>query len=104
MTDAALPGGEAGGGHDPWAPPESRPSLDKNPAPDDAPRPPSVHDQATVTSMPSDGFAAPDATAPTGPAPGYGYPPPGPPTFATSMRSLDRNGSKPSPQYSIPKR
>lgn len=77
MTDAALPGGEAGGGHDPWAPPESRPSLDKNPAPDDAPRPPSVHDQATVTSMPSDGFAAPDATAPTGPAPGYGYPPPG---------------------------
>ncbi|MEV0240073.1 DUF4190 domain-containing protein [Streptomyces sp. NPDC050674] len=82
MTDATQPDG----GHDPWAPPESTPSLDKNPAP----QPPSVHDQATVTSMP--GFTPPTGTpqydpagtgavppppmAPTGPgAPGgYGYP------------------------------
>ncbi|MEU4468590.1 DUF4190 domain-containing protein [Streptomyces sp. NPDC024017] len=85
MTDATQPGG---GSHDPWAPPESTPSLDKN----QTPQPPSVHDQATVTSMP--GFTPPAGTpqydpsgtgtgavppppvAPTGPgAPGgYGYP------------------------------
>lgn len=85
MTDATQPDG---GSHDPWAPPESAPSLDKNPTP----QPPSVHDQATVTSMP--GFTPPTGTphfdqsgtgtgavppppvAPTGPgAPGgYGYP------------------------------
>ena len=86
MTDAA----QAGGGQDPWAPPENRPSLDKHPAPGDASQPPSVHDQATVTSMPSDGFAAPGDPAPAGPgpadsgpaapAPGYAppaFPPPG---------------------------
>ncbi|KUL40321.1 DUF4190 domain-containing protein [Streptomyces regalis] len=81
MTDAA----QAGGGQDPWAPPENRPSLDKNPAPGDASQPQSVHDHATVTSMPSDGFAPPGAPAPAGsgpagPAPGYAlpaYPPPG---------------------------
>ncbi|MET9969321.1 DUF4190 domain-containing protein [Streptomyces sp. NPDC006356] len=77
MTDTAQPGGEAGGEHDPWAPPENRPSLDKKPAPGAASQPPSVHDQATVTSMPSEGFAAPDGTAPTDPAGGYAYPPPG---------------------------
>ncbi|MCK8435965.1 DUF4190 domain-containing protein [Streptomyces sp. D2-8] len=85
MTDATQPDG---GSHDPWAPPESTPSLDKN----QTPQPPSVHDQATVTSMP--GFTPPTGTpqydpsgagagavppppaAPTGPgAPGgYGYP------------------------------
>ncbi|MDQ0716528.1 putative membrane protein [Streptomyces luteogriseus] len=83
MTDATQPDG---GSHDPWAPPESTPSLDKN----QTPQPPSVHDQATVTSMP--GFTPPAGTpqydpsgtgavppppvAPTGPgAPGgYGYP------------------------------
>ncbi|MEU0168111.1 DUF4190 domain-containing protein [Streptomyces iakyrus] len=85
MTDATQPDG---GSHDPWAPPESKPSLDKN----RTPQPPSVHDQATVTSMP--GFTPPAGTpqydpsgsgtgavppppvAPTGPgAPGgYGYP------------------------------
>ncbi|MET9392400.1 DUF4190 domain-containing protein [Streptomyces sp. NPDC006624] len=86
MTDPTQPDG--GGGHDPWAPPEHKPSLDKNPAPG----PPSVHDQATVTSMPSVGFTPPVGTppfdgtgsgaavppppvAPTGPATGgYGYP------------------------------
>lgn len=85
MTDATQPDG---GSHDPWAPPESTPSLDKS----QTPQPPSVHDQATVTSMP--GFTPPTGTpqydpsgagtgavppppvAPTGPgAPGgYGYP------------------------------
>ncbi|MEG8280508.1 DUF4190 domain-containing protein [Streptomyces sp. AHA2] len=90
MTDPTQPGG--GGGHDPWAPPENRPSLDKNqpPAQPPAQGPGSVHDQATVTSMP--GFTPPAGTpqydttgagavppppvAPTGPgtAGGYGYP------------------------------
>ncbi|MFI7412323.1 DUF4190 domain-containing protein [Streptomyces sp. NPDC049627] len=85
MAEATQPSGEAGGGHDPWAPPENRPSLEKKPAPGEASQPPSVHDQATVTSMPSDGFAAPGDAAPAGsgpaaPAPGYappGYAPPG---------------------------
>ncbi|MFJ8468387.1 DUF4190 domain-containing protein [Streptomyces swartbergensis] len=88
MTDPTQPGG--GGGHDPWAPPENRPSLDKDQPPTAGP--PSVHDQATVTSMPSAGFTPPVGTpqfdtsgsgavppppaAPTGPAAtgGYGYP------------------------------
>ncbi|WP_039933779.1 DUF4190 domain-containing protein [Streptomyces viridochromogenes] len=78
MTDATQPDG---GGHDPWAPPESRPSLDKGRPPTQGP--PSVHDQATVTSMPSVSFTPPAGTgavppppvAPTGPATGgYGYP------------------------------
>ncbi|MEU3932044.1 DUF4190 domain-containing protein [Streptomyces sp. NPDC029044] len=87
MTDATQPDGGGGAGHDPWAPPENKPSLDKN----QRPQQPSVHDQATVTSMP--GFTPPAGTpqfdpsgtgavppppvAPTGPgaAPGgYGYP------------------------------
>ncbi|MBB4712275.1 DUF4190 domain-containing protein [Streptomyces luteogriseus] len=90
MTDATQPDGGGGTGHDPWAPPEHTPSLDKQ-QPSTA-GPPSVHDQATVTSMP--GFTPPTGTpqydpsgtgtgavppppvAPTGPgAPGgYGYP------------------------------
>ncbi|MGW8064417.1 DUF4190 domain-containing protein [Streptomyces ziwulingensis] len=97
MTDATQPGGDANGAHDPWAPPGSRPSLDKghdaaSPArpagavppwqpPPSAP-PPSVHDQATIASMPSPVFGAaenavpPPPVAPGGPgAPGgYGYP------------------------------
>ncbi|MFF2408665.1 DUF4190 domain-containing protein [Streptomyces sp. NPDC058092] len=66
----------AGGGapHDPWAPPDSRVPLEK-PAGD--PRPPAVHDQPTMTSMPGagDGSApatGPGAGAPTGPVPGAG--------------------------------
>ncbi|MGW7496622.1 DUF4190 domain-containing protein [Streptomyces luteogriseus] len=90
MTDATQPDGGGGAGHDPWAPPEHTPSLDKQEPPTVGP--PSVHDQATVTSMP--GFTPPTGTpqydpsgtgtgavppppvAPTGPgAPGgYGYP------------------------------
>lgn len=112
MTDGRRAGGDEGVGDNPWAPPESRPSLEKNaPAPEQQPpvqdRPPapaqppfppsSVHDQATMASMPGDDFpppafgapagvrpvtpAVPSAVppppvAPTGPAApgGYGYP------------------------------
>ena len=103
MTDAARPGGEdSAADRDPWSPPESGPSLHKDgdagpPRPQEPPRPagdtppwpqpPTVHDQATVTSMPSAGFGGgpdgavpPPPVAPGGPgvppgaAPGYGYP------------------------------
>ncbi|MFA3876813.1 DUF4190 domain-containing protein [Streptomyces sp. MMCC 100] len=97
MTDEIRPGGDSAGGHDPWAPPESGPSLDKGagagqaqepprPSASDAPPPwqppPGVHDQATITSMPGAGYAAPDSAVPPPPvAPdgagvpvGYGYP------------------------------
>ncbi|MCZ9349161.1 DUF4190 domain-containing protein [Streptomyces mutabilis] len=104
MTDATRPGGDSNGAQDPWAPPESRPSLDKNrdaapgvpqqPAPPAAggvppwqqqqppAQPPSVHNQATVASMPAAGFPPPEAAVPPPPiAPGgpgvqggYGYP------------------------------
>ncbi|MFF7054927.1 DUF4190 domain-containing protein [Streptomyces griseorubiginosus] len=67
MTDGTQPGGE--GGRDPWAAPESGPSLEKSPPP------PSVHDQNTVTSVPGDGYGFPPP-APAGPTPGYGYPAP----------------------------
>lgn len=80
MTDATQPGGE-NGGYDPWAPPEHRTFPDGK-APDAGP--PSVHDQATVTSMPAAGFTPPvgdsgqvppPPLAPQGPATsGYGYP------------------------------
>ncbi|MBV7698042.1 DUF4190 domain-containing protein [Streptomyces sp. TRM70350] len=79
MTDGTQSGG---GGHDPWAPPGNKSSLDKNQAPDAAPstpQPPSVHDQATVTSMPSAGFTPPAGTTPfdySGPGPGPAVPPP----------------------------
>ncbi|EDY57303.1 integral membrane protein [Streptomyces sviceus ATCC 29083] len=66
MTDGTQSSGD---GRDPWAPPESGPSLEKSPSPG-AGQPPSVHDQATVTSVPNDGFPPPGA------APGYGYPAP----------------------------
>ncbi|MFC9508530.1 DUF4190 domain-containing protein [Streptomyces sp. NPDC057002] len=82
MSDATQPGG---GGHDPWAPPENRPSLEKDQPPTAGP--PSVHDQATVTSMPNAAFTPPTGTpqydstgsGPTVPPPpaapgGYGYP------------------------------
>ncbi len=103
MTDATRPGGDSNGANDPWAPPESKPSLEKNrdaapgvpqqpasPAAGDVPpwqpppsaQPPSVHDQATVVSMPAAGFPPPESAvppppiAPGGPAVpgGYGYP------------------------------
>ncbi|MGW4047448.1 DUF4190 domain-containing protein [Streptomyces sp. NPDC004721] len=102
MTDGTQAGGGAGA-EDPWAPPGSRPSLEKDtsaPAPSAGPEqppgftPPSVHDQATMASMPAAGFPPPAFGAPTadsavppppvaptgpgipaGPVPGgYGYP------------------------------
>ncbi|WP_043688138.1 DUF4190 domain-containing protein [Streptomyces xylophagus] len=107
MGDQTQPDGGAGANSDPWAPPESRPSLEKSapqqpvpgqhPVPGQQPAPgqwsapqdrqpppqsPSVHNQATVTSLPSDGFAPPaPGTPPT--APGYGQPgtPPGLPSY-----------------------
>ncbi|MGZ3118037.1 DUF4190 domain-containing protein [Streptomyces sp. H62] len=97
MSDATQPGGDTNGARDPWAPPESGPSLDKGrdaaTAPPQQPAPavggtpawqppPSVHDQATVASMPAAGFPPPDGAVPPPPvAPGgpgyqggYGYP------------------------------
>ncbi|MFD5063002.1 DUF4190 domain-containing protein [Streptomyces sp. NPDC058394] len=77
---------QPGGGaepRDPWAPPDSRVPLEK---PSGDPRPPAVHDQPTVTSMPGAGDGSTPATgpgfgpgAPTGPAPASGpgeVPPP----------------------------
>ncbi|MFH8518088.1 DUF4190 domain-containing protein [Streptomyces gelaticus] len=66
---------------DPWAPPDSKVPLEK-PAGD--PRPPAVHQQPTVTSMPGagDGHAPADAPPPafgsaaqSGPVPGAGFGP-----------------------------
>jgi hypothetical protein len=75
MTDGTQSNGDS---RDPWAPPESGPSLEKSPSPG-AGQPPSppVHDQATVTSVPNDGygFPPPGAAGPA-PTPGYGYPGP----------------------------
>ncbi|MEU1479305.1 DUF4190 domain-containing protein [Streptomyces sp. NPDC005760] len=78
MTDGTQANGEGGGGRDPWAPPESGPSLEKSPAPGAGQPPsPSVHDQATVTSVPNDGYGfPPPAAAGPAPTPGYGYPAP----------------------------
>ncbi|MFJ3270685.1 DUF4190 domain-containing protein [Streptomyces sp. NBC_01707] len=77
---------QPGGGaepRDPWAPPDSRVPLEK---PSGDPRPPAVHDQPTVTSMPGVGDGPAPATGPgfgpadpTGPAPAAGpgeVPPP----------------------------
>lgn len=76
MTDGTQSNGDS---RDPWAPPESGPSLEKSPSPGagqppSAPAPP-VHDQATVTSVPNDGYGFPPPGAPgPAPTPGYGYP------------------------------
>ena len=91
VGDQTQPDGGAGANSDPWAPPESKPSLEKSvpqqPAPGQWAAPqdqqsPSVHNQATVTSLPSDGFAPPAPGAPSN-APGYGPPgtPPGLPSY-----------------------
>jgi hypothetical protein len=97
VGDQTQPGGGAGADRDPWAPPESRTSLEKGappaapgqqPYPQDRPpaaqqppvQPPSVHNQATVTSMPGDGFAPPPGSGTPGMPgtppglPGYGPP------------------------------
>ncbi|MFJ8645021.1 DUF4190 domain-containing protein [Streptomyces sp. NPDC093546] len=62
--------------NDPWAPPDSRPPQDRV----EPVKPPAVHEQPTVTSMPTGGDVPPPPIAPGGPAqpaPGpYGYPAP----------------------------
>ncbi|MFF0290377.1 DUF4190 domain-containing protein [Streptomyces sp. NPDC005262] len=83
MSDNTEQPGGGAAPRDPWAPPDSRVPLEK-PAGD--PRPPAVHDQPTVTSMPGVGDGPAPATgpgfgpgAPTGPAPAAGpgeVPPP----------------------------
>ncbi|MGW2518402.1 DUF4190 domain-containing protein [Streptomyces sp. NPDC001617] len=73
MVDQAHPGGGAAD-RDPWAPPEHKTSLDKGHQSSPQDQPPNVHDQATVTSVPPEGFAPPGVGAP-----GYGYPAPGTP-------------------------
>ncbi|MGW3101869.1 DUF4190 domain-containing protein [Streptomyces sp. NPDC001100] len=100
MGDQTQPDGDAGANDDPWAPPESRPSLDKRaqppalgpqpypaapgqqPPPQDQPsaaaqsqQPPpqstSLHYQPTMTALPSAGFAPPASGTPgTPPASG----------------------------------
>ncbi|MFG2886832.1 DUF4190 domain-containing protein [Streptomyces sp. NPDC048297] len=86
MTDGTQPGAGGGAGSDPWAPPESKPSLEKQ-APGQQPPvqgqvppagPPSVHDQATMISMPTPGYGTPGAPG----TPAYGQPAaPGTPAY-----------------------
>ncbi|MFJ7942065.1 DUF4190 domain-containing protein [Streptomyces sp. NPDC096354] len=83
MSDNTEQPGGGAAPRDPWAPPESGVPLEK-PAGD--PRPPAVHDQPTVTSMPGVGDGPAPATGPgfgpgvpNGPAPAAGpgeVPPP----------------------------
>ncbi|MGW3741503.1 DUF4190 domain-containing protein [Streptomyces sp. NPDC005146] len=83
MSDNTEQPGGGAAPRDPWAPPDSRVPLEK---PFGDPRPPAVHDQPTVTSMPGVGDGPAPATgpgfgpgAPTGPAPASGpgeVPPP----------------------------
>lgn len=82
MTDGTQPQPQP----DPWAPPESGPSLEKSASPGDAQGPPSVHDQATVTSVPNDGYGfPPPGVGGPAPTPGYGYPGPGVPGGPASV-------------------
>ncbi|MYX76029.1 DUF4190 domain-containing protein [Streptomyces sp. SID3915] len=60
MSDNAQQPGDGPAPHDPWAPPESRVELGKQTG---GARPPGVHDQPTVASMPN-------AEPGTGPIPG----------------------------------
>lgn len=81
MSDNTQQPADGAAPHDPWAPPDNGVSLGK---PAEAPATPGVHDQPTVIAPQGvpDGPApsaapAPDATAPTGPAPvpGAGFGP-----------------------------
>ncbi|MFG3403904.1 DUF4190 domain-containing protein [Streptomyces sp. NPDC048142] len=102
MSDNTEQPGGGAAPRDPWAPPDGRVELGKPAAhtpppaahtpPPAAHTPPAVHDQPTVTSMPSAGPAAGDGTGPIpqpggfGPAPSDVPPPPiGPngPGYAT---------------------
>ncbi|MFF1963727.1 DUF4190 domain-containing protein [Streptomyces sp. NPDC058232] len=83
MSDNTEQPGGGAAPRDPWAPPDSRVPLEK---PTGDPRPPAVHDQPTVTSLPGVGDGPAPATgpgfgpgAPAGPAPAAGpgeVPPP----------------------------
>lgn len=111
MTDETQAGEGTGAGRDPWAPPEHRTSLEKQPqqpgvhnepaAQQPTGQPPSVHDQVTVTSMPGGGFAPPGygpptAGTPTGTAPGGatlgGFPAPGGPDSAVPPPPIAPSG------------
>ncbi|ATY98477.1 hypothetical protein CVT27_25630 [Streptomyces cavourensis] len=72
MSDNTEQPGGGAAPRDPWAPPDSGVELGKK----DAATPPSpaVHDQQTVTSMPSAG-PAPDGTGPIPTGGGFGPPP-----------------------------
>ncbi|MEW2132271.1 DUF4190 domain-containing protein [Streptomyces sp. NPDC005435] len=107
MTEQPQPGAGGGAGYDPWAPPVSGPSLEKGapasgaaPAPVPGTQPPaqqppvpssSVHDQATMTSLPAAGFGPPTvvgqplAGPPAGGPPVAGPPVAGPPVGGPSM-------------------
>ena len=72
--------------------------MDRQPPPQS----PSVHNQATMTAMPADGFASPGPAAPGTPpgAPGYGPPgtPPGLPSYgAPSYGTPNAPGTPPGP-------
>lgn len=71
MSDNTEQPADGAAQRDPWAPPDNRVPLEKTP--EDA-RPPAVHDQPTVTSMPSAG-TGPVPMAGFGDAPGLGQPP-----------------------------
>ncbi|MCM2411384.1 DUF4190 domain-containing protein [Streptomyces sp. RKAG290] len=85
MSDNTEQPADGAAQRDPWAPPDNRVPLEKN---TEDTRPPPVHDQQTVTSMPNAapgpaptvGFGdAPDAGQPSGPGGWYGpgtLPPP----------------------------
>ncbi|WP_329233388.1 DUF4190 domain-containing protein [Streptomyces sp. NBC_01460] len=89
MSDnTQQPGGE-GAPRDPWAPPDSRVELGKQPA--DA-VPPAVHDQPTMTSMPS-------ADGSTGPIPAGAFGPQQPPVPAPPVGP---NGPGQPGQYGYP--
>ncbi len=88
MTDTTRPGGDAGAGDNPWAPPQTgsvgqgvpgqAPAYEQPPAQPQAWPPPAstVHDQATMAAMPS-GFPPPTAGAPVdAPPAGSAVPPP----------------------------
>lgn len=82
MTDAAQPGGDSTGGHDPWAPPESRTPLAKGPEHADGQglppgaatppaAPPSAHHPSAPPPVPPPGYGAPGSVPPAGSDP-YG--------------------------------
>ncbi len=72
MSDNTEQPGGGAAPRDPWAPPDSGVELGKRDA--HTPPPPAVHDQQTVTSMPSAG-PAPDGTGPIPTGGGFGAPP-----------------------------